>query len=295
MTPRDSKSVALRADVAVVGLGPVGTLLATMLGRRGWRVVAFDRLRTIVDLPRAVHFDAEAMRVFQAAGIARALLRSVRPVRGMHFLNDAGRLIYRFDADVGLGPLGWHQGYMFHQPDLDRILREAASKSPGVELVLGQEVLASDPSEHGVVVRSHGDHGNLEVSARYAVWCSGARAGARRPIDGGVRDLELDQTWLAIDVLLKEPVALPETTVQYCEIPRPSTYVRLPGNRRRFEARVLPGESPERLLTGAATRAFLHRWLTPGSYRVERSTAYTFHALIADRWRAGPVLIAGDA
>ncbi|MEM8930968.1 MAG: bifunctional 3-(3-hydroxy-phenyl)propionate/3-hydroxycinnamic acid hydroxylase [Acidobacteriota bacterium] len=295
MNARDGKSPMRRADVVVVGLGPVGTLLTHLLGRRGWRVMAFDRLRSIVDLPRAVHFDAEAMRVFQAAGVARVLRASLRPVRGMHFLNEAGQLIYRFDAEAGFGPLGWHQGYMFHQPDLDRVLRTAASGVPDVELVLGQEVLTSETSESGVVVKSRGAHGDLAVAARYVVWCSGAGNGSRRPFESGVHDFEFDQTWLAIDVLLDSPALLPDTTVQYCEIPRPSTYVRLPGNRRRFEVRVLPGESPERFLSDSAIDAFLQRWLPAGGYRVERATAYTFHALVAERWRSGRALIAGDA
>ncbi|MCY4500221.1 MAG: FAD-dependent monooxygenase, partial [Alphaproteobacteria bacterium] len=54
------------ADIAIVGLGPVGATLANLLGRLGLRVDVFERDRTAYALPRAVHFDDEVMRVFQS-------------------------------------------------------------------------------------------------------------------------------------------------------------------------------------------------------------------------------------
>ena len=39
----------------------------------------------------------------------------------------------------------------------------------------------------------------------------------------------------------------------------------------------------------------LSRWIGPEAYRMDRAAVYTFHGLIADQWRSGRVLIAGDA
>ena len=52
-------------DVAIVGCGPVGALLANLLGQAGLAVDIYDREREIHPLPRAVHFDGEVMRIFQ--------------------------------------------------------------------------------------------------------------------------------------------------------------------------------------------------------------------------------------
>ena len=57
-------------DVAIVGLGPVGALLANFLGQAGLSVVVLERDVDIHPLPRAVHFDGETMRIFQAAAQA---------------------------------------------------------------------------------------------------------------------------------------------------------------------------------------------------------------------------------
>ena len=59
-------------DVVIVGCGPVGALLANLLGQADVSVLVLERDAEIHPLPRAVHFDGETMRVFQAAGLARA-------------------------------------------------------------------------------------------------------------------------------------------------------------------------------------------------------------------------------
>jgi 2-polyprenyl-6-methoxyphenol hydroxylase-like FAD-dependent oxidoreductase len=51
-------------DVAIVGYGPVGQTVATLLGRAGHRVGVFERFGRLYDLPRAVHFDHEVMRIW---------------------------------------------------------------------------------------------------------------------------------------------------------------------------------------------------------------------------------------
>ena len=57
-------------DVAIVGLGPCGLILAQLLAHEGVRVAAIDRSRLPLGYPRATHLDDETMRSFQTAGVA---------------------------------------------------------------------------------------------------------------------------------------------------------------------------------------------------------------------------------
>src|SRR5271169_2071440 len=60
-------------DVAIVGYGPVGQMLAAQLGRAGHRVAVFERFSEPYPLPRAVHIDHEIMRLLQDLGLSAGL------------------------------------------------------------------------------------------------------------------------------------------------------------------------------------------------------------------------------
>jgi 3-(3-hydroxy-phenyl)propionate hydroxylase len=62
----------------------------------------------------------------------------------------------------------------------------------------------------------------------------------------------------------------------------------------RFEFMLRPGEGIE-MQEPERVRALLAEWVDPSAVRVIRSAVYRFHALLAARWRSGPVLVAGDA
>ena len=61
-------------DVAVVGLGPTGATLANLLGEAGLSVLVLEKEAGIFPLPRAIHFDGEVLRIFQALGLRDAVL-----------------------------------------------------------------------------------------------------------------------------------------------------------------------------------------------------------------------------
>ncbi|MFP4906513.1 FAD-dependent monooxygenase, partial [Paraburkholderia sp. BR14261] len=72
-------------------------------------------------------------------------------------------------------------------------------------------------------------------------------------------------------------------------------YTRGPHNRRRWELMVMPGDDERRIGTPEWIWERLARWITPAHAQLERSAIYTFHSVIAQGWRRGRLLIAGDA
>ena len=62
-------STEVDADVVVVGYGPVGNVLAILLGQQDRSVVVLERWPEPYSLPRAVHFDHEVARILQACGL----------------------------------------------------------------------------------------------------------------------------------------------------------------------------------------------------------------------------------
>ncbi|BCG05433.1 3-(3-hydroxyphenyl)propionate hydroxylase (plasmid) [Paraburkholderia sp. PGU19] len=285
-------------DVAVVGLGPTGATLANLLALKGMKVLVLERDADVFALPRAVHFDAECMRVFQTIGLSDALLPNLFVGPGMKFINAQGKLLIDWQRPTCIGPLGWCPSYKFHQPDLDRVLRAWLAAQPNVDIRLRHEAFALDETAEGVSIRFEDTScGKLRhATARYVVGCDGARSIVRRFMGTELDDLKSHERWVVVDVLLKTPRPdLGDYSIQYCDPQRPSTYTRGPDNRRRWELMVMPGDDTSRLQSPEWLWDKLSRWITPEVATIERSAVYTFHSVVARGWRNGRLLLAGDA
>ena len=285
-------------DVVVVGLGPVGATLAHLLGLQGVRTLVLDRESQAYHLPRAVHFDDEFMHVFQWIGIADELEPKLRVNIGMRFVDPDGATLLDWPRPQERSALGWHPSYRFHQPDLEALLRETLVKRDTVTVRTRCEAF---------LVEEAGDHVELRyedmaageivrVRARYVVGCDGARSLVRRFIETGMEDYGFHERWLVVDVLLKgDKPELGDHSIQYCNPARPATYVRGPLNRRRWEITVLPDEDSRTIASEPKVWKLLAKWLSPDEADLERAAVYTFHSLIAEDWKRGRLIIAGDA
>ena len=120
-------------DVIIVGLGPIGAVLANLLGRLSLSVLVLEKNKKIHPSPRAIHFDGEVMRIFQNAGLAEEVAKIARPSqKGMHFLGANGELLLVRKGKVGLGDQGWENSWYFFQPDLERVLQNALKRYSNV-------------------------------------------------------------------------------------------------------------------------------------------------------------------
>ena len=285
-------------DVAIVGLGPTGATLANLLGAAGLSVLVLEKEAGIFPLPRAIHFDGEVLRILQAAGLRDEALAISRPgEQGMHFVNAAGETMLIRGGSAALGPHGCANNYYFHQPQLEAVLRGGLARFPNVDVRLRNEVLRVEQDAEGATlhVREAGAERASTVRARHVVGCDGARSPVRRHMGSAMADLGLKQPWLVFDVVLQQDVVLPHHTVQHCDPARPMTYCNVVGNRRRWEIMVLPGDDREAMVQPEALWQMVAPWVRPGQARLERAAIYTFHSVIAEGWRDGRLLLAGDA
>ena len=288
-----------RFDVAIVGCGPSGAALANLLGQAGLAVVVLEREAGVYPLPRAIHFDGEVMRVFHAMGLKAEAESVSRPGhKGMHFVNSEGQtLLIRGGASLD-GPHGCANNHYFHQPELERVLRQGLARFPQVRLLTRHEVFAirEAPDEVTLSVENMADGSLFDLRARYVIGCDGARSLVRRLIGSRMEDLGLHQAWLVFDAMLKREVdSLPDNTVQYCDPARPMTYCNVLGPRRRWEIMLMPGDDPVAIARPEHVWRLVSRWITPDDAELERAAVYTFHSVIAKSWRRGRLLIAGDA
>ncbi len=283
--------------IAIVGYGPVGATMANLLGARGVRTVVFERETAVYPLPRAVHVDGEVMRVFASIGLHERIMPDTAPIDGMRFLDRRGRTL--FQGYTRQQPYGFPASTMVYQPRLEDALRAGVARYPCVDVRLGHEVAAIAQDGDGVTLRVHDHAGDraYEVRVRYALGCDGARSLARKQAGIPLRDLGFHQPWLVVDTLLKGDLPLPAVSQQVCDPARPVTFVPSAGAHRRWEFRLRAGERREELERPERVRALLAARARIDPHRVEviRAAVYTFHALVAARWRDRRVFLLGDA
>jgi 3-(3-hydroxy-phenyl)propionate hydroxylase len=284
-------------DAIIVGYGPVGATAAALLGRYGLRVAVIEQSAGIYDRPRAITLDHEVMRIFQACGAAAAIAPCTAPHPGTHYLGIDGKVIRIFDPLPPPHPLGWPPNSTFVQPQLEAALRAQVAATEQVDVFLTHEAIGLTQTDEGIdlTVRDARRGATRVLNARYLLGCDGANSFVRKQLGLAVEDLAFDEWWMVVDVKLRRPADLPQKCIQYCWPSRPATFIVGPGDLRRWEIKLLPGETPEEFGRRENVVEQLRRFVDPAAIEVWRSAVYRFHAVLAERWLKGRVFLLGDA
>ncbi|MGJ4892309.1 bifunctional 3-(3-hydroxy-phenyl)propionate/3-hydroxycinnamic acid hydroxylase [Bradyrhizobium sp. HKCCYLRH3099] len=285
-------------QVVIIGFGPTGAVAASLLGRAGISTLAIDRAREIYDKPRAIALDHEIMRLFDNLGIAGEVSRYVAPFPASEHFGAQGQLIRRIDMVGEPYPLGYTPSMVFTQPPVEQVMRERVAACPSVTVELGTTLIdVRQDANAATVVLQREDGSTREVSADYVIACDGASSTVRQTLGIRFDDLDFDEPWLVVDLRVNVTGAgkLPKTAAQFCNPARPTTYIIGPGNHRRFEIMLRPGEDRHAMEQPDQVWRLLSPWLSPEDGELWRAASYRFHALVASRWRQGRVLLAGDA
>ncbi|MEX0846591.1 MAG: bifunctional 3-(3-hydroxy-phenyl)propionate/3-hydroxycinnamic acid hydroxylase [Ilumatobacteraceae bacterium] len=264
-------------DVAIVGLGPTGATLANLCGSWGLRTVVFERSNAPYPQPRACHLDAEIARVLQHLGFEDDLDRVLTVSAGMEYVDADGTQLFTFEGFEREPILGWHEDYVFIQPELDTMLRAGLEQYQHVEVRIGAEAPGID---------------SLRELARFVVAADGAGSQVREHLDIRLHDLGFDERWLVVDVMLNDTAVpdLPAIIQQVCDRRRLATFVPSHAAHRRWEFRLAEDEPVPDVWRLVAP------WgVTAANAQLVRAVGYRFHALVAERWRDGNVFLAGDA
>lgn len=281
-------------QVLIVGAGPVGVTMANLLGVYGIRTLVIDRSPEVLDFPRAVGLDDEAMRTFQAAGMADELLKDMIQNVPMRMYSAKKQCF----AEIlpATQEFGWFRRNLFSQPLSERVMRQSLSRFAHVQLALGVELTALRAADDGVTVMlREADGSTRELRCDYLLASDGARSTVREgllkiPFDGKTHP----RKWVVIECE-NDPLDAPYTAL-HCEPRRPYVCLRLPYGLRRWEFMLFPGEDGEQMLQPAKVTELLRQHVAnPEALQVIRARVYTHNSRVARSFVQGRVCLAGDA
>ncbi len=181
--------------ILIAGAGLVGSLLALMLGQRGYRVTVLEKRDDMrrQDLPggRSINL-ALAERGMHALRIA-GLMGDVQPL----LIPMKGRMLHDLDGRLTLSPYGQRPEeviYSVSRGELNKLMMTAAEKHDDVDILFNQSVETIDFQNNKVRIKDHLTEKFSELEFELIIGCDGVGSEVRTAVvdaSGGSCQIEM--------------------------------------------------------------------------------------------------------
>ena len=252
----------VQPTVVIVGAGPTGVTTATLLAQYGVATTVLDRWAGVYPQPRAVHLDDEVHRIINRVGVGEQFAAISRPALGLRLIDPKLTVLAEFRRDPNQDRNGYPSANMFDQPVLEGLLRANLARHPDVNLRGNVEVTDVAPAGDRIRITftDRDDGAGHSIDADYLLGCDGANSLVRTSIGSAMADLRFEQRWLVIDVASTAELEQWDGVHQLCDSRRAGTFMRIGGDRYRWEFRLLDGEAAEDFRGMDALRPLIAPW-----------------------------------
>ncbi|WP_243401364.1 FAD-dependent monooxygenase [Leptospira harrisiae] len=278
-------------NVVIVGAGPVGVLTANLLGLQGIPVLLIDQNPGILEIPRAISLDQDALRVLQAAGFGEEIAATMPAISGIELISPFGG---RFAKINSSGSLDCHPRLVsIYQPELERILRNGLKRFSHVRLWSECTYVSHIESDSNIIVTVKCQDVDCKITTGFLLGCDGARSNLRENQSWSMLGSSYKEDWLILDIK-NQPNPL--NIVEFiCDPKRPVAHVPGPNGSERWEFLLHEGETKEEMEKPNKVRELMKPWGDVSDMEVERIAVYRFQAKIVDWMGKGRVYLLGDA
>ena len=275
-------------DVLVIGAGPSGLTLAASLVKQGVATTVVDRQAAGANTSRAAVVNARTLEVLDDLDVARRLVKE-----GIHAprftIRDGRRTL--IPVDFSVLPTDYPYSLMVPQATTERLLLERLTELGGT--VLRPKTLASLIQDADGVTATF-DDGEL-IRARYVVGADGMHSIVREQAGIGFEGGAYQESFTLADVRLRGE-APPDEVVLFWAKAGLTVVAPLPGDIYRIVAPV--ADAPEEPSAAFVQQLLDERGLGAGRMVVTDvvwGSRFRIHHRVADTYRAGRLLLAGDA
>jgi 2-polyprenyl-6-methoxyphenol hydroxylase-like FAD-dependent oxidoreductase len=281
----------LDTDVLIVGAGPTGLALATMLMRSGITPAIVDKLTTGQNTSRAAVIHAHTLEVLEQLGVSERLAH--KGLRLATFsIRDRDRVLVRLPFDTL--PTRYNYLLMLPQDMTEKILAEGLAEAGGA-VRWGCTVEALVETREGVQATVASSEGRHTIHAGYVVGADGMHSLVRQTAGIGFTGGSYEESFVLADVEMTWGHGRDEVMLFFS--PAGLLVVApLPAGTYRIVATL--DDAPERPGVADVQALLDARGPTHAAGSVSQvhwSSRFRLHHRVADQYRRGRFLIMGDA
>lgn len=276
-----------RTSVLIVGAGPTGLLLAAELHRRGASCKLIDAQPEPLRWDRATVIHPRSLELFESLGLVDRFLEAGTKQRNIK-MYSGGELLGSLDLAECGSPYGFNLG--LSEEVTEAILSHYLRALGGV-VHRSARLVAATTCGDGVLAEIEQDGSRYRVRAEWLVGCDGLHSRTRELGGMVLEGHDIDAPWAVFDATIAGWTDDFEVNVGYLDSV-PVILTALPARRWRVYLR--PSSAESDLAEDAAST--VRRYL-PAATFVDVANPTRFHCAskVANRFRSGRVLLAGDA
>lgn len=286
----------MTAPVVIVGAGPVGLATALSLAHQGVPVQVIEAEPALTVDHRAGSFHPPTLEMLAPFGVTEAMQRIGIQVPRWQIRDRQEGVIVEWDlgmiADLTPYPYRFH----LEQFRLTPILHEKLDAFPHASVRFSTQFESAEQDGSGVTV--HTSTGQIRAS-----WLVGADGG-RSPVRKHLQTDFEGFTWPERFIVIGTPADFKAhgfTSNAYVADPKEWAAVfHMPGTRPtglwRLAFPVPPDDEDATVLADETVEERMQRFVPrPQPYEVPHKGIYRVHQRVAKAWRAGRIVLAGDA
>jgi 2-polyprenyl-6-methoxyphenol hydroxylase-like FAD-dependent oxidoreductase len=278
---------AIARPVLVVGAGPTGLLLAAELQRRGVPCQLIDARPAPMHWDRATVVHPRSLEVFESLGIVKKFL-DAGTKQCTVAIHAGGQALGTMDLSTCDSIYGFNLG--LSEEVTESIITDYLHQQGG-DVIRSSRLVGLTLQTQGVLAEIERDGHRYELDARWVVGCDGLHSPTRDLSGIGFEGHDIAKAWAVFDATLQGWPNRYDATFVYLDQPA-VILTALP--RRRWRVYLRPTSVESDLVADAAATIALYEPAV-SFVDVENPTRFQCHTKVATAFRAGPVLLAGDA